>query len=181
MRRARSVALFGLATTRLQRRRLNHRRRRHGHIEDDGHRRVLSFELCRRDAAPFDRLAHLPRRISLAFDRLPGLGERDGIAERRAPRQSNDEANLIRQFRFNNPEVAIGDRLLLRPAPGITRLPWLPGYEVGEAARMFSSLFSLNRVTVLKASELEPVDPALRFSPARTAWLPSLADTNGQS
>lgn len=135
---ANEVTLVGLSMIRL-RRVLNHWRRRHWHIEDDGYRPVLSFEIRLRNAASLDCLAHLFRCAGLALDRLPRLGQRDGIAERRAPRQVQRSPDIIGKFSLNDPVVAICDRLLLRPAPGITRLPWLPSYEVGEAAWVFSA------------------------------------------
>ena len=111
---------------------------RHGHIEDDGHRRILSFGVWWCDAAPLDRLAHFLRRSGLAPDRLPCPSESDGIAERSAPRQIQRSPDIIGQFRLNDPKVTIGDRLLLRPATGITRLPWLPlpFQQIGEASRI---------------------------------------------
>ncbi len=125
------------------RRVLNHWRRRHWHIPDDGHRRILSFEVRLSDASPLDSFTYLFCRGGLALDRLPHLGERNGVAERCAPRQVQRSPDIIGKFRFNNPEVAIGDRLLLRPATRITRLAWLPSYEVGEAPRVFSAAFFL--------------------------------------
>ena len=82
---------------------------------------------------------HLLRLIDRHI-RLTRLCQRDCIAERSAPRQVQRSPDIIGKFSLNDPVVAIGDGLLLRPAPGITRLPWLPIHEVCEAARVFSSL-----------------------------------------
>ncbi len=109
---------------------------RHGHVEDDGHPRILSFEVCLRHASPLDSFTHLFRRGGLALDRLPRSGECDCIAERSAPRQAQISPDIIGKFSLDDPVVAIGDRLLLRPATGITplrRLP-LPFQQIGEAS-----------------------------------------------
>src|ERR1700746_3169473 len=114
-----------------------------GHIEDDGQRRVLSSEICLRDAASLDCLAHLFRCGGLAPDRLTRLCQRDCIAECSAARQAQRTPDFVGQFRLDDPVVAIGDGLLLGSPPRITRLPWLPSYEVGEAMRVFSAAFFL--------------------------------------
>jgi len=111
---------------------------RHWHIPDDGHRRIIPLEICLRNAASLDCLAHLFRCGGLALDRLTRLCQRNSVAESRTSRQAECRAYFVGQFRLHDSQVAIRDRFLLWPPTRITRLPGLPSYEVGEATRVFS-------------------------------------------